>query len=178
MAQTIPAPHVDLVMPSDGKNILLVYKLSPAGTQLFVNNWIVAQWVAGQNTREGHNNSRPYVNLISINRCAAGESLLFHVFVTGQRLFRRSTRGSRSLSESSSVEQPEEGAAEASPSHSSSSGNDSADPGMSQPASEEEPQPVGGATQQTVQEADVQVEADEASQLSQPEDLGAEPELR
>lgn len=108
------------------------------------------------------------------------ESLPFHVSFIGQRLFRRSARGSRSLSESSSVEQPEEGAAEGSPSHSSSGGDDH--PGESLPAFEEEPGPVGGATQQTVQEAaaqgDAQVEAGGASELRQPEDQGAEPGLR
>lgn len=110
---------------------------------------------------------------------APDESLL-HVFFTGQRLFRRSARGSRSLSESSSVEQPEEGAAEESPSHSSGGGG--VRPGDSPPSSEGDSQPVGGAMQQTVQEAgeqgDAQVEVDEASELRQTEDQGAEPGLR
>lgn len=94
----------------------------------------------------------------------------------GQRLFRRSGGGSESLSETSSVGQPEEGAAEGSASHSSSS---SVHPGASPAGSEEESQPAGGAAQQTVQqESPAQVEADEASQHRQPEDQEAEPGLR
>lgn len=107
--------------------------------------------------------------------------LFFRVAFTGQRLFRRSARGSRSLSESSSVGLPEEGTTEGSPSHDSSTGGD-VHPDASLTGSEVEPQPVGGATEETDQEGaaqdGTQVEVNEASQLEQPENQGAEPGLR